>query len=85
MVDADWAVVPNKDAPPDTGIDGEELEETPANKLLARLFLFVSTFGNSDSRGFGGAMRSKAGEGLAGEEYIEEGAACPDWKEDEDI
>ena len=31
------------------------------------------------------AVRSKAGEGLAGEEYIEEGAACPDWKEDEDI
>jgi hypothetical protein len=53
------------DAPEETGVDGEVLAETPANRLFARLDLLVSTLGKSDSRGFGGAIRSKAGAVLA--------------------
>ena len=63
--------MPNKEAPLDTGFEGEEVDETPANRLLARLALLVSTLGTSDSRGFGGAIRSKTGVGLVagGAEY----------------
>ena len=66
------------DAPEETGVDGEVLAETPANRLFARLDLLVSTLGKSDSRGFGGAIRSKAGAELTGTEFVELGADEPE-------
>ena len=81
---ANGVPVPKIDALLDMGTDGDEPEETPANKLLARLVLFVSTLGNSDSRGFGGAIKSKTGvEGLAGTELVAGGAEYPGLKEEE--
>ena len=81
---AGWVPMPKIDAPLDAGVDGEALVETPANKLLARLVLLVSTLGNSDSRGFGGAIKSNAGVGgLAGAELVKEATEFPELKDEE--
>lgn len=80
---ADGVPVPKTDMPLDMGTEGEEPEETPANKLLARLVLFVSIFGNSDSLGFGGAIRSKTGvDELAGIELFVGVAENPEVKDE---